>query len=75
MNEKKISKEFIAHDDIVEYVKEYINLQKPGLLNLKPFKSHKPDIMTVKYIDTLVDQFRIRVEKIELERKERVKKQ
>jgi hypothetical protein len=75
MNENKVSKNYLAHDDIIEYVREYINLQKPGLLNLKPFKSHKPDTMTVKYIDTLIDQFRVRVEKIEQERMERAKKE
>jgi hypothetical protein len=50
-------------------------LQKPGLLNLKPFKNHKPDIMTVKYIDTLIDQYRVRLERIEQERIERAIKE
>jgi Asp-tRNA(Asn)/Glu-tRNA(Gln) amidotransferase B subunit len=50
-------------------------LQKPGLLNLKPFKNHKPDIMTVKYVDTLIEQYSERLKKIELERMERAKKE
>lgn len=75
IDENKVSKEYLAHSDVIEYVREYINLQKPGLLNLKPFKSHKPDIMTVKYVDTLIDQCRVRLKKIELERMERVKKE
>lgn len=75
INENKVSKKYLAHNDIIEYVREYINLQNPGLLNLKPFKNHKPDVMTVKYIDTLIDQYRVRLEKIEQERMERAKKE
>jgi hypothetical protein len=75
IDENKVSKEYLAHNDVIEYVREYINLQKSGLLNLKPFKSHKPDIMTVKYVDTLIDQYRVRLKKIELERMERAKKE
>jgi hypothetical protein len=75
IDENKVSKEYLAHSDVIDYVREYINLQKPGLLNLKPFKSHKPDIMTVKYVDTLIDQYHVRLKKIELERMERAKKE
>lgn len=75
ISENKVSKEYLAHTDIVEYVNEYINVQKPGLLNLKPFKDHRPDVMTVKYVDNLIDQYRIRVETIEQERMERAKKE
>jgi hypothetical protein len=75
INENKVSKEYLAHADIVEYVNEYINVQKPGLLNLKPFKDHKPDVMTVKYIDNIIDDYRVRLEKRDQERMERAKKE
>jgi hypothetical protein len=60
---------------VIEYVNNYINVQKSGLLNLKPFKSHRPDVMTVKYIDILLDQHRVLLEKIEQERMERARKE
>jgi len=50
-------------------------MQRPGLLNLKPFKNNKPDIMTVKYIDTLIEQYRIQQENILAERMERANKE
>jgi hypothetical protein len=75
INENKVSNEYKAHDDVIEYVNNYINVQKSGLLNLKPFKSHRPDVMTVKYIDILLDQHRVLLEKIEQERMERARKE
>ena len=51
INTKKVKKEYITHEQVIHFVEVYLSEQKPGLLNLKPFKEMKPDFMTLRYVD------------------------
>jgi hypothetical protein len=46
-----VKKEYITHEQVIHFVEVYLSEQKPGLLNLKPFKEMKPDFMTLRYVD------------------------
>jgi len=51
INAKKVRKEHLTHEQVIQFVEVYLTEQKPGLLNLKPFKEMKPDFMTLRYVD------------------------
>ena len=51
VNSKKVKKEYLTHEQVIHFVDVYLSEQKPGLLNLKPFKEMKPDFMTLRYVD------------------------
>jgi hypothetical protein len=51
VNSKKVKKEHLTHEQVIHFVEVYLSEQKPGLLNLKPFKEMKPDFMTLRYVD------------------------
>jgi len=51
INAKKVRKEHLTQEQVIQFVEIYLAEQKPGLLNLKPFKEMKPDFMTLRYVD------------------------
>jgi len=55
INIEKVRKEDLTHEQVIHFVEVYLTKQKPGLLNLKPFKEMKPDFMTLKYVDHFLE--------------------
>jgi len=55
INDKKVRKEDLTHEQVIHFVEVYLTEQKPGLLNLKPFKEMKPDFMTLRYVDHFLE--------------------